>query len=470
MGEPPPLVRQQTYFSDCYSRQGSGELNPPHDLELREQRLDVEVKVREGLEVLSRPRDLALLEQRLEANGGPDMNLESLLAVRERYSADFDLAAERLSLKELREELQVSLGELEDLLTDDDLTSKAIVLPGQLRCRQEDWSLQVQLSPEHIFKVLHLYALTSCCIGILWSGAAVTMGYLPTGIVWFICPVLKLGYPMIPVIIGCWIKRRRTTPGMTPGYYFANLKMPLMASLGPGLLIGALGDTVVLHLCGITQVIGRTYSAFILAFAWLTTCLVFWLLENCIYRTFGTQNGRAETDNKDWGFYSRVLVERECTGERWYYSEKFQVYLRPGISWTLGFIPTPRNGTFHKITDANKLRCISITVICGLIWCMLIVAGHSRFIPDIEVNSVPYLLIHTDMHNFIINALTAPFLIQTTWRAEPSAGERRAEPQRDQRPWVLLAPIEEELKTILDDIKKIKDEVEQSNHGTASSA
>lgn len=325
------------------------------------------------------------------------------------------------------------------------------------------------LTPDFIFNAAHYLALFVAVYGILWSGLSMAWGDVLTGPLWMPLQLLKLGYPMVPVVLGCWIARHQNDSTgawrkMTPGYYFANLKMCLMVSLGAGFLIGAGGKVLVLKLLGIEHIVGTTYSEFLLPVAWLLGCLLWGMVASSFYAKFGGKFERAERCRQDWGYYARWVVVPED-------SKPWEEWIRAGPHWLAGVIPAARHGTFHKIGEADKLRAIGITLCTAVAWVSMIVLALAMpgivqtFDQKDAENSCVAILIHTDAPNLITNTLTAPFLIYSMWRPEPNArdffqaamrvaGQQLATEvdDRNGQPWVLYANRKQEEDEVINQV------------------
>lgn len=303
-----------------------------------------------------------------------------------------------------------------------------IVLPTKLqRCCGGKKSIQkpTWFTPEHIFNFIHAFAVFVLAYGVAWSWVAVQSKEVPRDIWWLPLSLCKLGYPMVPVIILCWLQRQgQDSQGkwfrMTPGYYFANLKMSLLLSLGPGFLLGCIGKLMVLKLCGVERLLGMTYSEFMLPIAWLLGVVLWFCISGPYFRKFGSKLEQEERQREDWGLYERWVVEPD--------SEKnWHEWIRAGPDYAFSIIPAPRYGTFMNIGRADYLRATGITLCCSIAWLSLIILGLvcpeilKQFDAIAQRNTAAAMLIHTDAPNLITNTLTAPFLVWWTWRPEPGS-------------------------------------------------
>jgi len=291
-----------------------------------------------------------------------------------------------------------------------------IQLPTGLKCKHG--------GPDKIFRVAHWFAVFVLVYACAWSFTAIHRSIVPDGAVWQLAHVTKLGYPMVPVILYCWFCRHKFNNNhqrMTPGYYFANLKMALMPSLGPGLIIGAILKFLVLKLGGVGDTLGETYSEFLLPVAWLMGC-VGWYVYVLAYKWRHKQSIYGHVA-PDWGHYERWVIKPDP-------SKKWQDWVVKGPHWlpadNVPIIPAAELGTFEGIAQADMLRTKGITICCLVAWSLLIIFGLwapswiNKFDETCgKLHPWMQMLIHTDFINILTNTLTAPILVHRTWRCEP---------------------------------------------------
>merc|ERR1719367_2480278 len=300
---------------------------------------------------------------------------------------------------------------LKDALGEPDLDDLAGSSPlGGRRC----WA-------EVCFTSAHLIALFVAVYGTLWTAVG-TFAYPkstapPDHLVWLPLQLFKLGYPMVPVILWCWHLRfccRDTLHRMTAGYYFANLKMALLPSLGPGLLIGGVVKFALVHAFHLQEELGDVCMACLLPVAWLLGCFL-WYLLSCICRIDLGQEARRE----DWGLYARwVVVAKPAI--------PWQKWIRRGPHNLLGIIAFPRHGTFHKVTSASTGRLLGITICTFAAYLSLLAVAwwqRGRLVAAVEWPHAFAIMATTDYCNLIANCITAPFLVRWTWRNEPYPSE-----------------------------------------------
>lgn len=285
-------------------------------------------------------------------------------------------------------------------------------------------TLPIWITPDFLFNIAHTFAVFVGVYGCLWTSVALYIDKVPGGLIWAPLLLLKLGYPMVPVIIGCWMSRYVHNFGrrLSPGYYFANLKMALLPSLGPGLLLGAVGKMLVLKLAGLERVLGDTYSELLLPFAWLLGYALWEVVALQVWsgkplpvlgRPLLEEPVLEELNREDWGFYERWIVVPKP-------SKPWKEWVQRGPHWMFFVIPAPRHGTFHKITQASKVRFIGVTVCCTIAWVILIFVGLMFVAPLPSDHGKFAMVMHTDFANLFTNTLTAPCLILVTWRTEPA--------------------------------------------------
>merc|ERR1712129_98816 len=83
-----------------------------------------------------------------------------------------------------------------------------------------------------------------------------------------------------------------------------------------------------------------------------------------------------------------------------------------------GVIPAPEHGTFHKVTGAAGDRSIGITICTIACWIMMVIFFHA-FDDILEYGEYLEHAVATDFPNLVLNTITAPVLVFSTWRWEP---------------------------------------------------
>eukprot|EP00927_Polykrikos_kofoidii_P040489 TRINITY_DN345_c0_g2_i1.p1 TRINITY_DN345_c0_g2~~TRINITY_DN345_c0_g2_i1.p1 ORF type:complete len:400 (+),score=43.80 TRINITY_DN345_c0_g2_i1:57-1256(+) len=277
------------------------------------------------------------------------------------------------------------------------------------------------ITAEFGFSVCHWCALTTTIWGLSWTLIAVTNGRVPSELYWKPMLLLKLAYPMLPVILLCWGRRYVRCDGisrvtcraepMSAGYYFANLKMGLLPSLGPGLLIGVVLDKLVVrpHSFGVA----KEYREGILPLAWIVG-LSFWLfVEKRLPR-------HDEQDRCDWGNFASWYIDYTP-------NTSWETWVKKGPHSIFGIIDAPQHGTFHKVTQANIARVVGVTVSCILFWVVFLLWWVFAMSEEARQSwsnendrSCTMMLIRTDFVNLFFNTVTAPFLMFWVWRDEKS--------------------------------------------------
>jgi len=279
------------------------------------------------------------------------------------------------------------------------------------------------VTPDFLFAALHWWALITLLYGMSWTLVAVSTGELPLGKLWKPMKLLKLSYPMLPVILGSWICRSKFNNGsyMSSGYYFSNLKMGLLPSLGPGMIIGVILDKLVVRPQFEPFHVQEEFRKIMLPTAWLSGFFIWIVIQLWI-------PPNEETRRKDWGLYSRWYLEPHSGFGHMRKLNPFSEWVHKGPHFFLYIIPTPKHGTFHKVLQANKARSIGITVCSIVMWFLLLVwwsvlSGDAwrKWWTSLMSDHVKQLIIDTDFPNLFFNTLTAPYLIYDTWRKEPSA-------------------------------------------------
>jgi hypothetical protein len=293
-----------------------------------------------------------------------------------------------------------------------------------------DW-----VTPEFGFRVCHGFALVTTILALSWTFTAVINGHLPVELWWKPMLLLKLGYPMLPVILLCWVMRYVRFDGISKttvrkkridaGYYFANLKMGLLPSLGPGMLIGVVLDKIVVRPGSFG--VARTFREFILPLAWIVG-LGFWLvLETTLLR----KAHHKEQTRGDWGNFATWYID---------YNPKtdWRSWVKKGPHSMFGILDVPRHGTFHKVTQANVARVIGVTVCCILFWGIFLFEWVLRMSDEgrqwwtnEDDTSCTMMILRTDFCNLVSNTVTAPFLVWWVWR-EPHGED--TQPREDTQP------------------------------------
>lgn len=286
-------------------------------------------------------------------------------------------------------------------------------------------------NPEYLVGVAHGIALVSLIYALAWTCLAYVRKEVPGYLGWKPMGLIKLGYPMIPVILGCWITRGRRDAKMTLGYYFANLKSALLPSLGPGFLIGFLLDKVIVRPRQVLHE-AELWCEFLLPMAWILGCSLWALIATPTKRWWP-----AEARRSDWGLYQRIYLD--------YKPEKpWKEWIVKGPQTIFGAIAAPEHGTYHKVAVASWFLAAGITICCLIMWFFLILwwallmplGFKSWWYAEVKVSSGLTgfgALIETDFPNLVLNTLTAPVLIWYTWRSEPkeNATAAHARSQRD---------------------------------------
>lgn len=280
------------------------------------------------------------------------------------------------------------------------------------------------LRVEVIFGAIHLIALIAAVYAIAWTATWDGVGKAPKTGVWLPMVLFTMGYPMVPIIFGCWMlrafERCKGSSGrrMTAGYYFNNLKMGLLPSLGYGFFVnfifkkgikmmtkGNKGLEVFLDLLG--------------PVAWVFGVLGWWGVSHCI-------DTGEEARRPDFGFYPRWRVERGRQKEGGP-SPPLEEMLHKGPHMFLRIIPTPTHGTLTKIMKASLARMIGISLLASLLW----FSGVLWFLVDEDMknhwnsveegHSAEKIILCTEMLDLIVNTCTAPLIIAWGWRSEPHA-------------------------------------------------
>eukprot|EP00927_Polykrikos_kofoidii_P064617 TRINITY_DN6003_c0_g1_i2.p1 TRINITY_DN6003_c0_g1~~TRINITY_DN6003_c0_g1_i2.p1 ORF type:complete len:406 (-),score=35.47 TRINITY_DN6003_c0_g1_i2:113-1279(-) len=269
--------------------------------------------------------------------------------------------------------------------------------------------------PETCFCLFHAWAWLTLIYGLCWTYTAAIQHELPKDLKWKPMELFKLSYPMLPVIIGCQFRRWNfcsTNRRMSPGYYFANLKMGLLPSLGPGFLIGVVLDKLVVRPSSFG--VDAEYRELILPLSWFVGFFTWRLVGPCL-------PAHTEQNRKDWGRFAAWHIDPS-------FGKPLQDWVKRGSPFVMFFIQAPIHGTFHKVTQANAARVVGITGLCIILWSSALLWWSIWSTPswknwwttamaaDLHWCRV---FVQTGFVNLIVNAITAPFLIGWTWRCEP---------------------------------------------------
>merc|ERR1711971_215558 len=139
-------------------------------------------------------------------------------------------------------------------------------------------------------------------------------------------------------------------------------------------------------------------------------------------------------------------------------NKEWQDWIHPGPQHLCGVLRCPQYGTFHKVSQADAMRVIGVTLCTTLVWIALVIIGlcdngfHDLFTNmdkgHPKGHSALAMLFHTDAPNHFTNTLTAPVLIWYTWRAEPKPEESDGRCERRENGLVYLPRSTEEEEVI----------------------
>lgn len=293
------------------------------------------------------------------------------------------------------------------------------------------------LTVEVLFGAVHVIALTAAVYACAYTARGFDVGDAPeahgdapeaplacfpgsNGLVWKPMALLKMGYPMVPVILGCWVVRaceRRSGGGrkMTAGYYFNNLKMGLLPSLGYGFMVNFVLKYAITKMAR-QQVLPPILLDMLGPASWVFGVLCWGGVS------FLIDTGE-EARRPDFGFYPRWRVERRRREDGGAAPVEDIVHKGPHMFFRV--IPTPIHGTLKKVLYASLARMVGITLLACILWfsgvllCLLNEGVQDYWLDLDEGGSAWKVILCTDMLNLIVNTFTAPLLIRWGWRSEP---------------------------------------------------
>jgi len=276
------------------------------------------------------------------------------------------------------------------------------------------------LTVEVLFGAVHVIALTAAVYACAYTARGFDVGDAPHGAVWLPMALLKMGYPMVPIILGCWMVRaceRRSGGGrkMTAGYYFNNLKMGLLPSLGYGFMVNFVMKMAIKVMVS-DQVLPPIVLDMLGPASWVFGVLCWGGVS------FFIDTGE-EARRPDFGFYPRWRVERPKQRDGGVAPVEEIVHKGPHMFFRV--IPTPTHGTLKHVLYASLARMVGITLLASILWftgvllCLVSEGVQDYWLDLDEGTSAWKVILCTDMLNLIVNIFTAPLLIRWGWRSEP---------------------------------------------------